>query len=385
MTLPRNPQARLRHLLVALLACWSHQGFAIQGDLDSANAHFHRAELAFVQHRFDDAIRSYAAVLTDIRTLDLEVREWFEGNACYGLACCAAVDADTLAARRWLDAAMVHRFWVFDAVTTNTQLMNVAGNAFVDSTLTFWIKERDDKRTRWHATDPIIIRPSSCDSTRILPTVIALHGGNGNLREFSVAWQHVADSLCINVIVPPGVARLSSVGYAWDFSMRPIDSSFRALLNNPIVRGKIDFERLYLAGFSQGGHAAIGLAERHPHMFRGVIVLEGFVTEPIDSLAAERLLRDGVKFYGIYGTLGYRPFLESFKQFKAECDNVGVPVRLDMVPNMVHEQPFDLPSRVKGAIAWIEQDHVVVPKHVRGEWKHRSGITNDREAPPDRH
>ena len=330
---------------------------AFEGDLDSAGARFHRAEAAFVQRNVDVALKEYAAAFAASKTLDLELREWYEGNAAMGLACCYAKRRDTLNARGWLDYAVSHRYWVFGAVQGNDELVSVVGRNFADSLCSLWSRVRDERRPHWSMLRPIIIRPTHCDTTRLLPTIIAFHGGNGYPREFGLEWQSVADSLCMNIVVPPGVARLSLVGFAWESEMRPIDSAYRALFRDPEVRGIIDPERTYLAGFSQGGHAALGLAIDHPDIVRGAVIIEGFYASPVDSATLARLRENDVRFYGIYGQWGYPPFNESFTNFQRVCDSAHVRSTMEIVPDMVHELPRDLATRMKRAIDWIEEQH----------------------------
>jgi len=337
-------------LLIVLLFGAVPSTWAFTGDLDSTARHYHLGEKALATGHFADGMREYADVFLHSKTLEIDVREWYRGGAAFGLAYCAAYTNDTPGTRHWLEVALEHHYWMFNALETSELFLRVAGVEYVDSLCKFWIAEYKEKSGRWRKQDAMVLKPKAVARTGKYPTISALHGGYDNLKEFASHWQNVADELDAVVIIPPGTSRPSPVGYGWNFEMAPIDSAFDELMQSPIVREFADPRHVYLAGFSQGGHAAIELALRHGDEIRGAICIEGLNIEPVHENDAVNALAHHSGFYGIYGEFAFRPFLASFQTFKSQCDSLGIQARFDIVPEMIHELPPDLAQRMKNAV-----------------------------------
>lgn len=111
--------------------------------------------------------------------------------------------------------------------------------------------------------------PDNLDSSKPVPLLIALHGVGGGLdgSELVENWKKLANKIGIVVVGP------SAIG-AWT-SENP--DFLRFLVESVKTRFSVDSHRVYLAGFSGGGCAALAIALRQSRYFAAVAVYSGII------------------------------------------------------------------------------------------------------------
>lgn len=354
--MPRSPFRLFVVCLAIALGAGTSPAHTSGTKLVVARRLFHRGECALVAGQISEARALYNGVLDVATHIPPTVGAWFAGNAYCGLAMCAAIENDTAETRRMLHSALQHHYWTFTTFTAAPVLLGVAGDRWIDSTCRYWQRVQRRESVHWKHIDPLVIRPRHASRSRAYPMIIAFHGGNGELTDFADQWQCVADSLDVLVVIPPGTNRLSESTYSWELNSASFEGVFDAILRTPSIREQIDQRHIYLAGFSQGGFGALDLALRHPSLIRGAIIIEGYFSARVGmhDIAAARNSR--AKIYGIFGEVGYVPFADSYRDFTATADSLGIATALTTVPAMGHELPSDLAQRVRSALTWIEHD-----------------------------
>jgi len=99
------------------------------------------------------------------------------------------------------------------------------------------------------------------------PLVFLLHGlgGDGPGMESTTQMDPVADREKFIVAYP------SAVGGTWDYAGAKNDYAFlQAIIDTAVARYKVDRNRVYMSGFSQGGGEAVYAAFRNPDVYAAV-------------------------------------------------------------------------------------------------------------------
>jgi predicted esterase len=128
---------------------------------------------------------------------------------------------------------------------------------------------------------PITIRPRGADLDGPLPLIIALHGHGGQASEFPQVWGPAAQEVGAILAVPQGAKRVGN-GRAWS-DVNEADAIVRMTIDYVRSRFEVDWDRVVLTGFSQGGFMAMAVAIRHPGIFAGVIPMAGPYLPGIDT------------------------------------------------------------------------------------------------------
>jgi len=112
--------------------------------------------------------------------------------------------------------------------------------------------------------------PTSLDSSRSAPVLMAFHGTGGRGGDMEPMWRATAEALGMIVVAPSEAGK--NEGYA--FSERERESVLEAL--RWVKRGfDVDENRIFATGISRGGHLAWDLALRHPDLFAAIAPMIG--------------------------------------------------------------------------------------------------------------
>jgi predicted esterase len=329
-------------------------GFA-QSDTRAPERFMRAAERAMRDGRTGDAIALYGRQVEASSTIDTTWRELTIGNAYAGLAMCAALQHDACRVKTMIDSAAVHHYWLFNTYRIHRYFTDIVGLAYIDSMEAAWNRRQRTIMVSAPTQGVVMVHPKRARDDSAV--VIAFHGGFGNPRQFALLWQDVADSLGLTVVIPPGVARISPEAYSWNRTIAPIDSLFRNLLGTLAARGIKGNQPLYLAGFSQGGHAALAVSLLHPERVRGALVLEGFSGPDVDALDLAAAAAAGTAIYAVRGGEGIASFGEEIARTSERCINAGVPFTVEQRPTMLHMMPDDLVALTQRALRWIDIQH----------------------------
>ena len=142
--------------------------------------------------------------------------------------------------------------------------------------------------------------PANYDSLTSLPLVFALHGFTNSAEEIEERSQFniIADTAGFIVCYPNGVDRAWNVG--WQFGSRADDVGFiNAMIDSFILNHKVDPNRIYSTGFSNGGFMSYRLAcELNERIAAVASVAGGFAPDYFENCDPHR----AVPVMQIHGT-----------------------------------------------------------------------------------
>jgi predicted esterase len=197
-----------------------------------------------------------------------------------------------------------------------------------------------------------VVLPSSYDPDNEYPLFIALHGGNGNMEDFSEVWR--SDLLSEGFIVAHLQSSLivSMTGYSWtedlEVSRSEIADAFRQLGEEY----PIDRDRVMVGGFSAGGIAALDVVLRDAFPVAGFVVLCPGRPESFTDTAIIMMRERGVR--GTILTTEMDPNLPVQREMVASLGAAGFQYQFTVTPNIGHWIPENLGVMIDQAIRHIE-------------------------------
>ena len=201
------------------------------------------------------------------------------------------------------------------------------------------------------ASDLKVVLPEGYSSEHEYPLFIALHGGSGNMEEFSEVWK--SELLTTEFIVAYVQSSLvvSMTGYSWtqdlEVSRREITDAYRQVTNEYSVAG----DQVLVGGFSAGGIAALEVVLGNDFPMSGFVVLcpprpEGFTRDAVVSVRGR-----GVR--GTILTTEMDPNVEVQREMAALMEEARFPHEFVVTPNVGHWIPDNLGELVDRAIEHI--------------------------------
>lgn len=247
--------------------------------------------------------------------------------------------------------------------------------------------------------------PANIDKTKPAPVIIALHGRGETPQGFLPYWRGVADDAGAILIVPRGPVQLGNcIANAWDrkdtatapdndakksgtsqpagnpastpttrpAASQPTSAATAASAPTPAPEdidiiaarravnvsiafahqfGQVDEQQIVLAGFSQGGAAALRVLADSPERFAGAITL-GALYYAADAAAWENAAQKRPLRVVLYA--GALDRLKSHSE-KAAADlrAAHIETKLEILPAVGHEPPPDWLERQKAALRFV--------------------------------
>lgn len=186
------------------------------------------------------------------------------------------------------------------------------------------------------------------------PLLLALHGRNGNARDFAPFWQGMADQGWI-VAVAQSSQMLGDLVYGWENWERAVHEildHFAGLSE----RFTLDTRRLILGGFSQGGGLAIWLALTQALPVKGFIGVAPYV--PDIALLAEKVKSDSLNSLRGYLITGRRDQGQAmFAQIETLLQDLHLPYQREDHSDLGHEFPPDFKARLPQILAYLCADN----------------------------
>lgn len=333
---------------------------------------------------------------------------WYAAMAQFGIARTSSRLTDTTETRLALLNALRGGFWNFDALDRDSIIRNVAGKFWFDSLVNLYKELRLISTPTWAAQQPLVVLPASdpivlkrlakllpvvpaglriplthhavlaMDSTlrsmvrkaQVVPLsefgqlfhekagvrqpqlIVALHGGCASYQEFARHWSRVADSVGLYVLVPAGNIRHSEDMNSWEGSIESIDETVTGALDR--FEQQCGYEPdVYIAGFSQGGMAAIKLGLMHPDRYHDVISVAGLLDGPLPVDALSPAAQSGLRIYAMSGEFDSPTFRASLEAAGRQCTQSAIPFKLEIVPGTIHEVPHDFDAHFATAWDWV--------------------------------
>jgi len=287
-------------------------------------------------------------------TLGLELEKLVPNSSLvqYNLACVLARNGEVDAALGWLEKAAANGLCRISLLEVDPDLEGVrdlAGYQIVHKMVSENTKRRRDLVYRTAAASPPLTvlpkKKSATDEPR--PLIIVLHGFGGSSAGFEEIWGPAAERIDAILVVPEGPRPIGS-GRGW-VDLDEADAVVEATIDYAREKFEIDWERVVLTGFSEGGFMAMALGGRHPDLFAGVIPVAGGYVPEID---APSKAEDGSpRFYFMVGLLDR--VARQVRLAASDYRTAGYEVDLRMFPDTGHEFPRNTRAELLRALRFV--------------------------------
>ncbi len=198
-----------------------------------------------------------------------------------------------------------------------------------------------------------VVLPDGYSAESEYPLFIALHGGSGNMEEFSNVWKSdLLDSEFIVAYVQSSLV-VSMTGYSWtqdlEVSRREVTEAYQRVVNEyPIDRNEV-----LVGGFSAGGIASLELVLSDDFPLSGFVVLCPARPDRFTLQSLANVRDRGVR--GSILTTEMDPNVDVQRQMVELLEEAGLPHEFVVTPDVGHWIPDNLGELVDRAI-----------EHVRG-------------------
>ncbi len=191
--------------------------------------------------------------------------------------------------------------------------------------------------------------PEKYSADRSWPLLVALHGAGDNAKNFIGLWSQLAMKEGYLLAVPCGDSKAPD----WSDNQRTWSGSSPKFILWVIDQVKkayrINEERIYLAGFSAGGHMTFYAGLLNPGVFAALVPCSGCVMEEITDSALEKASNLPVR-----ALVGEKdPNFEPVKQSVERLKKAGFKtVILRTFPELAHQYPHDENPKV---LQWFDE------------------------------
>jgi acetyl esterase/lipase len=196
-----------------------------------------------------------------------------------------------------------------------------------------------------------VVLPEGHDPDRPYPLFIALHGGGGNMEDFSRAWTSPGLASDWIVAYPQSSRVVGMKAFSWTedmrLSLREVDEAYQKMLGDY----RIDPRRVIVGGFSSGGVTAIELAAANTLPMAGFVSLCPPAAEGLDEARAAAMAERGLR--GVLLSTEMDGRLDQQKAMVETLDAAGMPIELVVTPDVGHWFPEDLDTQIDSAIAFV--------------------------------
>ena len=166
---------------------------------------------------------------------------------------------------------------------------------------------------------------------------------------FHDLWRPVAQSNGCVLATPQGEERgPEGIGYSWGPKSH---ESVRRSIDVILQTVNINRSKIYLSGFSQGGHLTYALAESHPHVFAGIAPI-GVGFDLPDSECVHRL--KSMRIYIGHGET--EPGLEDVRALAESLRSDGCEVYLAIYSGTGHGLPEPASSELDKILGYMKAD-----------------------------
>ena len=273
--------------------------------------------------------------------------QWSE--TLYWQGCLSALTGDVRGALRCLQEAVERDHWWSEATLRGDSDLKVLQGDPQFETLVSVCQWRYTQAEAAARPDLIVLTPTKDPPW---PLLIALHGAGGTAEEFA---QHLRPATTEGWLV--GVPQSSQVvapgGYGWadrDRTAREVRGHYEMMVRDYPV----DPSRVVLAGFSQGGTAAVFIGLSGLVRARGIL---GVACAPQDLNDVQKAVRDtSVRQMRLYLLVGDKDHLfKRVTDFGEVLKSAGMAVQLEVRPALGHELPDDFNLSLATALEFLSR------------------------------
>ncbi len=188
------------------------------------------------------------------------------------------------------------------------------------------------KAAQAQATAELVVAQPAAD--RPLPTLIALHGNGDNAAMTIHGWEPAID-IGWRVAAIQSSQIQSPDAYVWNDDSQSLADIISTVGQ---LRAEHTIERLYIAGFSMGGHMALKIA------LEQILPVDGFVLVGPAIFELERYTlqqRAGLRGAVLLGSNDNTVNHERIKETVAWLNQHGIPTTFTEIPGLHHTYPDD--------------------------------------------
>lgn len=172
-----------------------------------------------------------------------------------------------------------------------------------------------------------VFLPSSYNGTRMLPSILLIHGAGGNGPDFLGIWRNFAETNGIILVAP-------TVPDGTDFEVNVVPHLYPMIMDAARSEWQIDPKRIYLFGFSAGGYTVYDAGLPDSQYFAAGGVFAAVITPDFDFLINEATRKIPFSIY-----IGDHDEFFSLAQAQATVDllhNNGFSARLTVFTGLDH-------------------------------------------------
>ncbi len=209
----------------------------------------------------------------------------------------------------------------------------------------------------------VIYSGKSVDTAKPAPLIVLLHGLGAGPRSEVPYWMSVSDELGAVLVAPRGVTKVGPMVYGWQrsgakdskaadyFELAAADQRIADAVTRATSEFKIDRNRIFLAGFSQGGGVALHLLGTHPETYCGAIAICGLhQPQGVDHWKAVARKRP-VRVFIAAGKLD--PLLPRSQELMEQLRAAQVILQYDELSQTGHELPPDCTEMLCRAVKFV--------------------------------
>lgn len=188
--------------------------------------------------------------------------------------------------------------------------------------------------------------PDGYPGDRDWPLIVALHGASGNGREYLWTWQRLAADHGYLVLAP------KSTDITWSILEPPVDvASVTAAIDRAAAEYRIDRQRVFLTGLSDGATFSYLLALLAPEYFAGVAPIAGELSQIAEPLLRRREGR-GVPLLVVHGAHDHIFPIQTVRSTCGLLEHLGYDIRFDELPDWGHAYPYRIHREL--VMPWFE-------------------------------
>ncbi len=192
--------------------------------------------------------------------------------------------------------------------------------------------------------------PDNYDSKQTWPLLVAMHGCGSGAAPYHDLWRETARERGFIIATPQGGEQAAGA-YGWCWG-RDAEDRVRGSIDHLLHLVNIDTERIYLAGFSQGGGLVYDIGLKYPSVFRGLAPLGARFPSELPGAVSGASERPSQRVYIGRGEL--EPGWEGAETIVAALTERGCSVEVHRYSGVEHSLPEPATDELARILDFLE-------------------------------